>query len=415
MRVVILIEDFSPTTGGGERQMEELGKALMKRGLDVCVITRRHSGMSSYDVIDGLPVHRFPFPLPPRDRSNPWIVPRWIAIWSNSLMFYLCSAKFLRAGDIRFQVILVQAGISAAERIPQLPVFASLVGTLLRRTKVVMKPWLKPWPGRIADSDGSVLRTKKERDSILGSTLFGLVRDHSDSFVAITETVFLDLLKEGVPEHKIARIPNGVDTNRLKPLGIAEKDDAKAAIGLSDRHVVTFVGTLKPVKGLDVLLKAWRQVARCRTNVHLLIVGRKEDEFHSLSKFVDENGMGDSVTFTGEVNSQQVHKYLGTSDLFVLPSFSEGFSNALLEALSCELPVVVSDVPGLTEAVAHGASGLVFPAGNCDALAACILSLLDDRSTAEQLGRAGRQRVVEKCSIDAVAARYDELFQSLFK
>jgi len=187
------------------------------------------------------------------------------------------------------------------------------------------------------------------------------VQDHTDRFVAITDVIYFDPLENGMPKNKITKIPNCIDTHRFKPVELCEKQKAKNLLGLSQNRIVTYVGNLTRARSLNVLLTSWKEVSHSRPEVHLLIVGKTEPEkeFEYLSSLVQELGIGNSATFTREAHL--VCRYLDITDVFVLPSFQEGISEAMLEVPSCRLPVVVTNIPGVEDVIIHDVNGSIVP------------------------------------------------------
>jgi glycosyltransferase involved in cell wall biosynthesis len=107
--------------------------------------------------------------------------------------------------------------------------------------------------------------------------------------------------------------------------------------------------------------------------------------------------------FDGGVTN--LRQYLAAADVFVLPSRSEGFSNAIIEAMAASLPVVATNVGGNAEAVTDGISGFLVPSDDPDALSAAILRLLSDPSKAKAMGAAGRSLVEERFTVEAMMNR----------
>mgnify|MGYP002625335207 FL=1 len=130
-----------------------------------------------------------------------------------------------------------------------------------------------------------------------------------------------------------------------------------------------------------------------------------------MQQLANQLGITQQVTFHGQTDEVLLH--LQQADLFVLPSRAEGISNALLEAMSCGLPVVVSAIPGNLDVIDYGYNGLHFPVGNTGALAHCLQRLLDQPDLREQLGRQARQTVEYRFSLNSVADQYIALYRNL--
>jgi glycosyltransferase involved in cell wall biosynthesis len=186
--------------------------------------------------------------------------------------------------------------------------------------------------------------------------------------------------------------PNGVDTALFSP---GSRDEALAAsLGLSDEPVITFVGEARQKKGLTILLLAFAQVcARHSSRPRLLLVGgvRKDDE-PILDVFRRQNPRL-AVRVVPNVAHRELPAYYRLADVLAFPSLRDGMPNALLEGMACERAAIASNVGGMSDVLRDGDNGILVPAGDVNALADAISSLLADPSRRAQLGRAGRATV----------------------
>lgn len=172
-------------------------------------------------------------------------------------------------------------------------------------------------------------------------------------------------------------IYNGFDPSRFYPI------DTKAArkkLGQSpEEKVVLFVGNLKSVKGLQVLLKAFCRVVKQVPKARLILVG--DGPLRSLLKRqARELDLEEKVTFVGRRPHDEIPLWLNSSDVVVLPSLSEGFGGVVLEAMGCGKPVVATDVAGASEIVQHRKSGYLVKPKDVDGLAQYLTILLKDES-----------------------------------
>lgn len=173
-----------------------------------------------------------------------------------------------------------------------------------------------------------------------------------------------------------------------------------------------FVGRLAPVKGLNVLLDAFAQVQETHSVSELVIIGdgpQRED----LQQRVRRDGLDSAVRFAGKLSQTEVADLLNQSDLFVLPSFAEGVPVVLMEAMAAGLPVVTTNIAGVSELVTHGESGLLLAPGDVDALVNGIRQLLDDAELRNTYGAAGREQVRREFEITGQARKLVDLFHSL--
>ena len=200
---------------------------------------------------------------------------------------------------------------------------------------------------------------------------------------------------EGVPARKISVIPNGLDV------------DAYASHGPMTlvRRVAT-VANLRPEKGHDVLLEAAAIVVRRFPDARFDIVGAGS-ELPALRARAGALSLGAAVSFLG--HCEDVPARLATADLFVLPSRSEAFPNAVLEAMAMGLPTIASAVGGLLEVIAHQQNGVLVPPDDPMALAHEISSLMADPAKAARLGAAARAHA-QTFSFDRMVAAFEGVY-----
>lgn len=153
-----------------------------------------------------------------------------------------------------------------------------------------------------------------------------------------------------------------------------------------------FVGRLAPIKGVSVLLDAFACTRAAHPDGHLTIVGDGElrEQLEARAKAL---ALGDAVTFTGYLSTEEVAAQLDAADIFVLPSFSEGVPVVLMEAMAARMPVIGPKVAGVEELVEDGVSGFVVPPGDVETLGARIAELLEDADRRARMGIAGRAKV----------------------
>ena len=181
---------------------------------------------------------------------------------------------------------------------------------------------------------------------------------------------------------------------------------------LRNKQVILFLGRIHRIKGLDILARAHARLAKERGDVHLLIVGPDEGGYATTVKTIlRREGAADTATFTGLLQGEEKWEALAGSDVFVLPSYSEGFSVAILEALSCGLPVVISPQCHFPE-VAETGAGHVVPA-EVDHLIVAIRNLLDNPELRRKMGQNGRRLVQEKYAWDGIAKQAMEEYEEV--
>lgn len=179
----------------------------------------------------------------------------------------------------------------------------------------------------------------------------------------------------------------GVDLSRFD---IAQKEvwrrEIRSRYGIADTEpVLGFVGRLGRDKGCNELFAAFRALAAQYPDLKLLFVGpiEKEDTIEELAYFQSE----ERIIKTGRV--PDVWRYFAAMDIFCLPSYREGFGMSVVEAESMGVPVIVTDIPGPTDGMKDGETGLVIPVRDADAIVRAVQTLLTDRTLREEFGQAG--------------------------
>jgi glycosyltransferase involved in cell wall biosynthesis len=177
--------------------------------------------------------------------------------------------------------------------------------------------------------------------------------------------------------------------------------------------VVTTVGNIRRVKGHDIFIKAAALIVPRFPNVSFSIAGDvlEPGYFAELQALVLDLNLSNHFHFKGSVTDLQQH--LSSADIFVLPSRSEGFSNAVIEAMAASLPVVATQVGGNGEAVQDGLTGFLVPPEDVSALSEAIVRLVSDPSLSRVMGEAGKARVASNFTTDAMMKRITSTYGAL--
>ena len=213
---------------------------------------------------------------------------------------------------------------------------------------------------------------------------------------------------EGCPLRKFVVIPSGVDTERFQP---TPGDDYKTRLGLPPHApVVGIVTRMRVRKGVEEFLRAMIQVRERHPMVQTVIVGEVELD-PDLRQLVTKSGMDDALHLLGR--RSDMPEVLSAFDVFVLSSHDEGMSNAILEAMAMEKPVVATDVGGTGEVIRDGQSGLLVPPKDSAALAVAINEMLVAPERAREMGRLGRRIVRDGFSAQTMVRQMEELYLQL--
>lgn len=169
-----------------------------------------------------------------------------------------------------------------------------------------------------------------------------------------------------------------------------------------ERCRISFIGWLEPVKDVPTILRALELVNRSNRKWELSICGSGSQR-RMLEQMVTELGLADQVCFRGWIGDSEKRELLRNTDLFVMASISEGMPNSLVEAMSCGIPIVSSDAGGIPSLVAENENGLLFPPGDGEAAADCLLKLIDDPARRQRFGRCSRNLILEHHDVEAAA------------
>ena len=260
----------------------------------------------------------------------------------------------------------------------------------------------------VVATEHNVYKSYKKKRSVINR----LLAKRTDSMIAVSMAVKDEICKrDSIDPAKVEVIYNGIEVERFKVPDAEEKRRAKVALGLEpDIIVAGTISRLSKQKGHTYLLRAFADLTRSFPELKLLVVGSGplEDELKSQA---EKLGLSESVIFTGA--RRDVPEILKALDIFVMPSLWEGFPVSLLEAFATGLPVVVSPVGGVVDAVKDRVSGLYVEPEDVDGLVAQISKLLKDNEMATGLGTEARKVVEESfsvsCMVDSLAELYTDV------
>jgi glycosyltransferase involved in cell wall biosynthesis len=229
---------------------------------------------------------------------------------------------------------------------------------------------------------------------------------------ANSEAVEMFLIEQGVPARNIAVVYNGLSFARVMPPPDLNRDAALEIFHLPrDRRFVAMVANLhNPVKDYPVFLRAAASVRANISNAAFVVAGEGE-LMEDLRVLARDLQIEQDVFFIGRCN--RVAELLFASDVCVLSSKAEGFSNAILEYMGAARPVVATDVGGASEAIVEGESGFLVASGDYETMATRIAELLRDPQKASAMGERGRAIVQQKFSAEVQLQRTAELYGKL--
>jgi len=257
---------------------------------------------------------------------------------------------------------------------------------------------------------GSWKRLKWIYDILFG---YRLLRTAS-RVIALSKVEAEQYRSMGVPEEKIAIIPNGVDLSEYDNL--LSKGEFKKRFNIpEDKKIILYLGRIHRIKGIDFLVKAYAYLKRkmnCNDAI-LVIAGPDDGYLNEVKSLTYDLSVSDSILFTGPLYGKDKLEAYVDADVYVLPSRYETFPIVVLEAYACGKPVIASGVGGLKDLVVNGETGLLFETGNHIQLAEKILYLLNNSDDALRMGLNGRRFVEENYSIDIVIDKLERIYKEI--
>jgi glycosyltransferase involved in cell wall biosynthesis len=201
-------------------------------------------------------------------------------------------------------------------------------------------------------------------------------------------------------DREIHLIPNGVDANLFKK---AERNNILAeSLGMEvgKKSVIGFAGELRSKKGLSTLLIGYAQINK-RQPATLLIVGDvRAGEYQQAFEEFQRGNPDARIIVTGYVAHKDMPAYYSLMDVFVRPSLRDGMSNAVLEAMACELPVVATPVGGILDMMKDGVNVKTVPIKDVDSFTSATLKLLNDEEARTRMGKSARETVMERFTLE---------------
>ncbi|OGS36937.1 MAG: hypothetical protein A2506_08020 [Elusimicrobia bacterium RIFOXYD12_FULL_66_9] len=371
LSVVMASAGFWPAFGGAERQALELSIALVARGHRVTVLTRRLAGLPAREAVRGVTIRRLP-------------VLGAGALDSFCFLFGVFSWLLLHWTEWD----AVHAHLAGSPALA-----AALAGRLLGRPALVKLGGGRGIGELAASSRTSWGRLKLRALGALRPRFLAVVRDLADEARDFLGPVRIEVL------------PNGVDTERFAPVDAARRRELRAAHGWDDATTVfLYTGRFSPEKRLPWFLRLWLEAAGERGIAVLVGEGAERSAIEAEAA----RAGGRIRVLAGREDLAGLYS---AADVFILPSASEGLSNALLEAMSSGLAPLASRVGGTAETVEDGRTGLLFERDDEAGLTAAVRRLCAEKGLAAELGSRARQEVLARYSLAREVGRLEPLYR----
>ena len=272
---------------------------------------------------------------------------------------------------------------------------------------VLAREILAPQPLKVVTTlHGTDITLVGNDPNYLETTRFGIVE--SDAVTAVSHALHRATLRQlGISTH-IDVVPNFINPERFKEA--QAQNGARRWRGEGEKLLV-HISNFRPVKRVQDVVEVFCNV-RSKVASRLLLVGDGPDR-PKVEQYARDCGVIDSITFIGSV--PMVEETLVGADLFLLPSETESFGLAALEALSCEVPVIATAVGGLPEVVRNGENGFLFAVGDVESMAAAAIDLLQNDEKRRGFGTAGRRWALEQFDEGDVVNQYRRIYRRVLE
>jgi glycogen(starch) synthase len=387
MRVLVLSWEYPPLIEGGlARHVRKLAENLVAQGVDVHVLARGTEESPPEEELDGVMVHRVREPERPRDLSE---FVTWVEHMNADML-----AVGVEVGD-RYDFDLVHghdwlvavAGDHLANRF-RCPLAVTIHATEYGRHQ----GWVDKHPQ--SHIHGVEKWMANRADRVIACSAY--MREHiSDIY--------------GLPEERIAVIPNGIDPADLVP--VDDLDTLRSRFAAPDERLVLLVGRLVYEKGFQLALEALPGLIERVGNVRFIVAGWGTAEL-VLREQAPRLGLDDHGTFVGWIGDDVLHSLYRIADLTVVPSIYEPFGLVALEAMASGCPCLVADTGGLREVVPNDDVGLRFHSRDPDSLGQMAERLLTDVDLRDRLVAEASEHVLSFDWAD-VARQTAEIYRSL--
>ncbi len=414
LRICIIAFMFAPLVGGAETRAEKQARQLQTLGHEVMIVTLRHNKCWQHrETLKGLPIVRVGGIY---SRTGLLRIGRLGHLPIDILMF-------LTLWRLRHRYDVIHA-----LQLSPLAAVATIIGKLTHKPVIISIP--STGPGKQQQPENAVLMADTltetsflkipfqdivvgdiaylSQSAFGGQAIVNFLKKSDAYYQILSSRSYPYMTSHGFRPEQIVHIPNGVDSEKFRPVPERRPDPAKP------ERTIICVARLQYPKGIDVLLHAWGRMLhapgewRSHLKPKLLLVGEGPLR-PQLERMAAELGIAESVEFLGL--RRDVIALLQQSWGFVMPSRWEGMPNALLEAMACGLPCIATRVSGSEDIIVNGVNGMLVESEQPVELAHALQCILADTVLAQRLAQEGRATVLRDYEIARIVERCEELYQ----
>ncbi|MBY8155780.1 glycosyltransferase family 4 protein [Vibrio fluvialis] len=374
MNILQICYSYPPSFSGYGKQLSTVNKALLnaKKDTRIKLITAYKNNIKNDERFSVYSI--FPFNRPKSNKIEKFI------FYCFCIILPLYLLRFKSYSDV---IHVVKAGPEAA--------------AATKMAKIMGIPIIIKVAQDEIDYDlEKVSYFRKKRIKILQSASY---------FVSLSNKIKIDLLRIGVSKKKIVHIKNSVEKEKFKldkDLSDIRRDLYKENF---DKRIYTFVGSICKRKGIEDLLHALL-VTKFEKSIHVNLIGPDYKDIPNFLELINTVNSLDNVSISLVGKVDNAIPYISASDYFILPSYSEGMPNVILEALSCGIPCVASNIPVCTEIVSND-DGVIFDLGDIKSLSAALLDI-DNKSWDRKYIS---ENAIKKYSSETICSHYYDLYE----
>jgi glycosyltransferase involved in cell wall biosynthesis len=383
MNICILTWEFPPRIVGGiARHCYGLSRALSKLGHEVYLVTLEFPGTPDFEIIEGTKVYRVRIEL-----GHPNFI-TWALIFNH----FMEKKVAMLSREVDFDVIHIHDWLT------------TLAG-------IIAKDYLnKPLVCTVHSTEVGRVQELRSPDSYLIDGLEWWMLYESKFITLCSNSMKKEVCDHfRVPSEKIHVIPNAIDTPEYKIK--IDRESVKRRYGIDpSEKLVLYIGRLVPQKGVEYLIRAAPMILRNQQNAKFIIAGDGWSR-NQLEGLAASMGLGNKIKFLGFISEDERIQLLLSADALVVPSLYEPFGIIALEGMAAGVPVIVSNVGGLSEIVEHDRTGMHAYAANPESIAWCVNKLLSDYEYSQWISENAKKRIKEQYSWEAAAKKTSEVYE----
>jgi glycosyltransferase involved in cell wall biosynthesis len=386
IKICVVASYFYPRGYGGN-SVFELCMQLVRRGVEVHVITSHIEGLPKCECLQGVYVDRIPtyflrlfnteYPLSPTAITD---------IWKSAIQ----GSDIIHAN---FEIFQTTLSASIVKTIKKEPMVLSMHGQGRNKS---------------ASYGSSMLNIGY---TINHNSLERIAVRSADRIIALTRAVQAKALKLGADPHKLSIIPNGVNTDYFKPFSLSQAYFNKLNLA-KENEIAVFVGRLHPTHGIELLLDAIPRILKFHPNLIWILAGDGPLK-NDVLDFVRSNGLEKNVRVLGYRND--IKELLNMANIVVYPALSVGMPLTVLEAMACGKAVVAFNIDGNRELIIHGKTGFLVDLPTTDKLVSTCLAALSDHYSLKIMGQNARKSVETNFTWSNTAEKVIHVYQDLLQ